>query len=153
MIKSLKTHFRKVTAGRICTFEGVLTLVSSIESILNSRPLSTMSEDVDDFHYLSPAHFLIGRPLVTLPFPNFSDLPIGRLDWYQRLQHSLSTLWNFWSREYLMSLQRLAKWRAPFPNLTLRKPVLIIEDSPIANNWAVGVIDEFRQGRLSPNVK
>ena len=62
-----------------------------------------MSEDIDDFHYLSPAHFLIGRSLTTLPLPDLQDVPIGRLDRYQRLQHSCSKLWQHWSRDYLMS--------------------------------------------------
>ena len=90
-----------------------------------------MSEDIDDFHYLSSAHFLIDRSLIALPFPSFQDVPIGRLDRYQRLQHSLSSLRNFWSRDCLMYLQRLAKWKLLFPNLTLHQPVLIIEDSPL----------------------
>ena len=147
MIKNIKSHLCKVTAGRVCTFEEILTLVTFIESILNSRPLCKMSEDIDDFHFLSPAHFLVGHSLVTLPIPNFQDVPIGSLDRYQQLQLSLSNLWNFWSRDYLMSLQRLAKWKAPFSNLTLRQPVLVIEDSPIVNTWILGIIEEIHPGK------
>ena len=46
-----------------------------------------------------------------------------------------------------MYLQRLARWRVPFPNLTLRQPVLTTEDTPIANNWVLGMIVELHPGK------
>ena len=105
-----------------------------------------MTEDINDFHYLSPTHFLIGRPLTTLPFPDFQEIPLGRLDRYQRLQHSYSQLWQLWSRDYLMSLQRLNKWKTPFPNLEINQPVLVLQESPLVNTWTLGLIIDLHPG-------
>ena len=79
-------------ANNVYTFEELLTLVTFVEFIINSRPLCKMTEDVNDFHYLSPAHFLVGRSLTTLPLPDFQDIPIGRLDRFQKLQNECSNL-------------------------------------------------------------
>ena len=145
-IKNLKTHLHKIMTNNPHTFEELLTMVTFIESILNSRPLCKLTEDIDDFHYLSPVHFLIGRLLTALPLPDYQDVPVGRLDQFQRLQQSCSKLWQHWSRDYLMSLQRLSKWKIPYPNLKINQPVLIVEESPLNNLWSLGIICELHPG-------
>ena len=42
-----------------------------------------------------------------------------------------------------MSLQRLYKWRTPFPNLKINEPILVVEESPLANVWFLGIIVEL----------
>ena len=44
VIKNLKIHLHKVMANNIYTFEELLTLVTFIESILNSRPLCNITQ-------------------------------------------------------------------------------------------------------------
>ena len=105
-----------------------------------------MSEDIDDFHYLSAAHFLIGRSLTTLPLPDLEDVPIGSLDLYESLQQSFSKLWLHWSKDYLMSLQRLSKWKTSSPKLKIDQPALIIEKFPLTNVCSLGVIIELHSG-------
>ncbi|GFX58375.1 integrase catalytic domain-containing protein [Trichonephila clavipes] len=39
------------------SYEELLTLITQIEAILNSRPLTPLSSDVDDLEVLTPAHF------------------------------------------------------------------------------------------------
>ncbi|GFY25290.1 integrase catalytic domain-containing protein [Trichonephila clavipes] len=43
------------------TLEEFLTIITQIEGILNSRPITPLSEDIDDFEILTPGHFLIQR--------------------------------------------------------------------------------------------
>ena len=43
--------------------EEMQTLTVQIESILNSRPLTSLSNEPNDLSYLSSGHFLIGDAL------------------------------------------------------------------------------------------
>jgi len=48
------------------TFDELLTLVTEVEAILNSRPLTYLSS-TDMEEVLTPSHFLIGRRVLSIP--------------------------------------------------------------------------------------
>lgn len=45
-------------------------MVCRIEAIFNSKPLKLKSSDPDDLDVLTPEHFLIGQPILTISEPN-----------------------------------------------------------------------------------
>lgn len=53
----------------------------------NSHPLTPLSNDLTDLNCLAPAHFLIGRPLISLPDPDTVDKRLTRC----QLFHNLNT--------------------------------------------------------------
>ncbi|GFW79500.1 integrase catalytic domain-containing protein [Trichonephila clavipes] len=71
-IKSCIYHLKRVVNGINLTFEELLSVTVQIERILNSRPLCPLSNNVDDFQALTPAHFLINRSLNSLEEPNLT---------------------------------------------------------------------------------
>ncbi|KAB0790431.1 hypothetical protein PPYR_15201 [Photinus pyralis] len=99
-IKSVKSHLRRVLGTSLLTYEEFSTLLSQIEATINSRPLSPLSSDPNDFQPLTPAHFLIGRPLTSLPDPDVSSIPIPRLKAFELVQQLHQRLWKRWSKEY-----------------------------------------------------
>ncbi|GFW79842.1 uncharacterized protein TNCV_3898431 [Trichonephila clavipes] len=60
-IKSLKSHLKRVIGNTILTYEEFVTLVTKVEAILNSRPLTKISSDPNDY-ILTAAHFLLELP-------------------------------------------------------------------------------------------
>ncbi len=64
-VRCIKLHLRRVIGNTTLTYEQMRTLLAQICAVVNSRPLCYTS-DTDD-SYLSPAHFLIGRPFTSWP--------------------------------------------------------------------------------------
>ena len=53
------------------TFEELTTVLTQIESCLNSRPLAPLPHVEDGSEALTPGHFLIGRPFESMPDPQY----------------------------------------------------------------------------------
>jgi len=59
-VKSAKFHFYRVVGASILAIDELRTLSYDISAILNSRPLSPISENAESLEVLTPAHFLKG---------------------------------------------------------------------------------------------
>lgn len=89
--------------------ECLSTLMCLVESTVNGRPLTIMSDDPNDFEPLTPNHLLLMRagafPLgVTVKQDQYS-----RKRWRQ-IQYLADIFWRRWTREYLPTLQLRSKW-------------------------------------------
>ena len=63
-VKSFQNHFKKVASDFNFIFEEFSTLLTQIEAVLNSEPISLQSELSTGLSPLTPAHFLRGGPLI-----------------------------------------------------------------------------------------
>lgn len=66
-VRLMKYYLKRFLNNVYLTYENLYTLLTQIESIINSRPLLPLSENIDDIEVLTPGHFLIGRPLLAIP--------------------------------------------------------------------------------------
>ncbi|XP_072400933.1 uncharacterized protein [Diabrotica undecimpunctata] len=138
-VKSVKHHLRRSIGENILTFEEFSTLLTQIESCLNSRPISPLSDDPNDPSPLTPAHFLIGEPLFSIPDHNWLDVNENRRNQYQLIQQRLQLFWKRWSSEYISQLQSRNKWKKSEPQvLTSGTLVLIKEDGLPPLKWSLG---------------
>ncbi|GBM11927.1 hypothetical protein AVEN_209626-1 [Araneus ventricosus] len=137
-IKAFKYHFKRVAGNSKFSYEELLTLTTQIEAILNSRPLTPLSADVDDLEVLTPAHFLIGRPITAIVEPSLIDFETNRLSVWQRITKSVQTIWKRWSLSYLNGLQQRKKWVVNNENLKIRDMVLIREENRPPCKWLMG---------------
>lgn len=145
-VKSVKTHLYRVVGAQILTFEEFYTFLTQIESLLNSRPLTTLSEDPNDFAPLTPGHFLTMEPLTSFPEPELSAVPLNRLTRWQLLQRMHADFWKRWSQEYLHTLQQRCKWTKSIPNIKLGTLVLIKNEQKPPLEWALGRVVKLHAG-------
>ncbi|XP_075162717.1 uncharacterized protein LOC142235346 [Haematobia irritans] len=144
-VKSFKIHFRKVSQNHKYTFEEFTTLLARIEAVLNSRPLSPMTDDPFEILALTPGHFLRGAPLVAAPETVSDNLSyVDRWDKLKSQQHEFARRWK---DEYLKELQQRYKWQSPNENLKMNQLVVIKDDQLPPCEWKLGRIKAVHPGR------
>lgn len=85
--------------------EGLFTLLCKVESIINGRPISKVSDDPRDPEVLTPNHLLLLRSGPTLPPGVFvKDNRFSRCRW-RHVQYLADVFWRRWVHEYLLALQ------------------------------------------------
>lgn len=143
-VKSFKFHFKRIAGTHKFTYEQCSTVLARIEGVLNSRPISAMSEDPNDLTALTPGHFLRGSPMLSLPEPNCQNLSlINRWLKLKALHHEFSIRWK---EDYLKSLHKRYKWKIPIPNLNIGDLVVVMDDLLPPNEWRLGRIEKTHEG-------
>ncbi|GFU62349.1 DUF5641 domain-containing protein [Trichonephila clavipes] len=145
-VKSVKHHLKRAIGNLHFTFEEFETFLIQVEGILNSRPLTPLSSDADNFDVLTPGHFLIGRPITSIPEPNLIDVNENRLSRREKITKVVQRTWKKWKSDYLNTLQARSKWITEKNDLMIGQMVLIKEDFLPINTWPLGRILEVYHG-------
>ena len=147
-VKSTKYHLKRVVNDTKLTFEEMCTLLTGIEACLNSRPLTPLHSVEDAIEVLTPAHFLIGRPLEALPDHNdMGSQPTSILSRWYLVQSLIQHFWKRWSEEYLTSLRKTTKWHFPSRDFRVGDIVILKDDCLIPMKWPLAKVIEAHPGR------
>lgn len=121
--------------------EGYRTLLTEVECIINSRPLTAISDSPDDLEPLTPSHLLTLRSHVTSPPPGefVEDDMYGRKRW-RYVQYLSNVFWKRWKREYLVTLQQRQKWSSQKPNIKIGDVVLVKDENEPRCVWSMGKV-------------
>ena len=72
MIRSAKRCIKKAVGKNCLSYDELLTLVTEVEAVLNSRPLTYVSsEEVRE--PLTPSHLMVGFRVMSLPDPSILE--------------------------------------------------------------------------------
>ncbi|GFX89906.1 integrase catalytic domain-containing protein [Trichonephila clavipes] len=145
-VKSVKHHLKRAIGNLHFTFEEFETIMIQVEGILNSRPLTPLSSDADNFDVLTPGHFLIGRPITSIPEPNLIDVNENRLSRRKKITKVVQHICKKWKSDYLNTLQARSKWITEKNDLMIGQMVLIKEDFLPINTWPLGRILKVYHG-------
>ena len=145
-VKSFKSHFRRTIGNTPLSYDELNTVVHQVAAILNSRPLTPLSNDPHDYTALTPGHFLIGRPLIAFPEPDLLDLSENRLSLWQRSQAYVQRIWKKWKTDYLSTLQARTKWTKRRDNIRIGTMVIVKEDNLPPQKWRLGRVAKVFHG-------
>ncbi|XP_049886542.1 uncharacterized protein LOC126381028 isoform X1 [Pectinophora gossypiella] len=146
-VKSVKHHLRRILGLTHLTYEEMSTCLIQVEAILNSRPLTPLSNDPSDLTPLTPAHLLVGRSLMCVPHPQISNAKITSLQRFQRVEYLKQHFWRRFSNEYVSSLQQRTKWRHSTGQLEQGALVIVKEKNLPPLMWLLGRVVHVVPGR------
>jgi hypothetical protein len=163
LIAIVKNSLRK-SIGKLClTLCQLQTILTEIESVLNSRPLTYVGTDFQDGEVLSPSKFLMmkGDGFLDVSDPVKKDnLSYIReqskkgklLQLWKKGQSHLRTFWNIWREEYLTSLRERTQSRLKGPRVTAKicpevGQIVQVKDCVPRGRWKLARITKLIQSR------
>ncbi|XP_068726126.1 uncharacterized protein [Montipora capricornis] len=150
LVKSVKTPLKKIFAKAMLDAEQLTTILVEIEAQLNSRPLTYLGADPDDYSVITPAQILIGRNLQASPTKDTcvsehtSRALTKRFQYHQRL---VNGFWRRWHADYLKSLTPLKKWYQVGREICKGDLVLVSEDHVARGQWSRARVEAVHPGR------
>ncbi|XP_045498044.1 uncharacterized protein LOC123696083 isoform X1 [Colias croceus] len=147
MVKVIKTHLFRVIGQQILSYEELCTVLTQIECLLNSRPLTVLSSDPAEPSALTPSHFLNTAPLLSLPAPQVKSDHVSLLDRHSLLDKLVQSFWKRWRMEYLHGLQVRQKWNTPSTPITPGTVVVVINDNAPPLTWPLAVVEKVHPSK------
>jgi hypothetical protein len=119
--------------------ESFQTLLCEVEAIVNSRPITFVSNDADDLQPLSPNNLLTMKSTIILPPPgNFQREYIYMRRRWRRVQYLANLFWSRRRKEYLVTLQNRQKWINQKRKIAIGDIVIIKEENQPRGSWSMG---------------
>ena len=142
---------RKVFTGLLTdeqrlTDDILATLFCEVEGIVNSRPLTKVSDDPSDDAAMTPSDLLIVRSSRPVALGKFCQGDMLRRRW-RYTQHLVEMFWKRYLRDYIPQLQKRMKWTRERKSVKEGDLVLVIDENSPRKQWPMALIVETREGR------
>jgi hypothetical protein len=138
IIQSMKRAIKHVITPGLLREDEFLTAAKLAEGILNTRPLTYVSNSPDDLRPLTPAHFLAGS---TLHDANPIPLNTSLAKRYNIVHEALDRVWIRYQKEILPQLRVVNKWMNRRDNLSVGDIVIVMDD-PDRGSFPLGKVTE-----------
>ena len=130
LIKVTKRALRMSTGEQILSWNEMATIFAEVKSIVNSRPLTYLSDDPNDLCPLTPNHLLLGRASADVPHGPYEDTK----NTHKRFQYVQTLVNNFWKRFITAYIPKLiaigrSKWQKKESQIKKDDIVLIVENN------------------------
>ena len=150
LIGLTKMTLRKVLGKAFVTLPMLQTLIVEIEAVLNDRPLTYASSDLNDPEPLTPSHLICGRRITSLPHrivdetvdPTYGAPPVKETA--KRLSQLLQHFQSRWRREYLTSLREYHRSAGSGNKQTVKVgDVVIVHDDAPRAQWKLAIVERL----------
>lgn len=143
MVQTIKRILLATMTNTRLSDEMLNTLMCEVENLINSRPITKVSNDACDPSALSPSHLLILRGSPS-PLPGaFCVADMYRRRW-KHVQHLVDVFWSRWLKEYIPMLQKASKWHEIQTNLKVNDLVLVADENTPRSLWPLGIVVDVR---------
>lgn len=147
-IRSVRDKLRKAIGLEKLLFVDLHALLKEIEGVLNSRPLLRARGVFEEGDFvLTPGHFLIGRPLNSLPRVDCPSKNVSSYDAYKTRMKIENGFWEVFHKSHLQELANRSKWYRKTKNLYEGDLVILHEDNTPPLSWRKGVITKVIKGK------
>ena len=134
-----------LTEEQRLTDDVLATLFCEVEGIVNSRPLTKVSDDPTDDAAMTPSDLLIVRSSPPVPLGTFSQGDMLRRRW-RYTQHLVESFWPRYIREYIPQLQKRMRWTKEKRSLQTGDLVMVVDENSPRKQWPMALIVETRHG-------
>jgi len=143
-IRTVRKVLISLLREQVLDDESLNTVMCIAECIVNSRPLTPVSDDINDLEPLTPNHLLTLRREPVLPPGIFVKQDSYCRRRWKQVQYMSDIFWKRWTKEYLPLLQQRSKWPFSTRDFGPGDIVLLVEDSP-RNCWPLARILEVHR--------
>lgn len=142
LVGATKLALKKSLGTKCLEVDQLITNLTEIEAVLNSRPLTHVYQEPGEPGPLCPSYFLTGKRLTSLP--GLSRHEISHLDdsnfrrlWSDR-QKVLDNFWRRWTKEYLTELRVVNNSKCGGKQVEEGDVVLLRESMQPRQLWKMG---------------
>ena len=146
-IRTVRKVMKALLREQILDDEGLNTLMCEVESVVNGRPITKVSDDPKDVNALTPNHLLLLRAGSAIPPGVFEKEDNCNHRRWRQVQYLTNVFWRRWVREYLPSLQQRQRWNKPQRNLAVNDVVLLLDENTPHSIWPLGRVLEVYHNR------
>ena len=148
LIKVTRGALRITTGEQILSWNEMATVFVEVKSILNSRPLTYMSDDQNDLRPLTPNHQLLGRASPDIPQGPYEETKNTHKH-FQYIQTIGNNFWRQFIDEYIPKMIAIdrSKWQKRSYEIKKDDLVLIVENNVPRGKWNLGRITEVFPGK------
>ncbi len=146
LVRSTKEVLSALMTDKVLTDQQLYTLLTEVERILNSRPLTHISDHIDDLEALTPNHILLGLHRRWSFICEIDERDTFSRKKYRQVLAIAAEFWKRWRREYLPKLTTRSKWRQHTENIKEGQLVLLVDDEDSRKTWSLARITRVIPG-------
>ncbi|XP_023214294.1 uncharacterized protein LOC111617199, partial [Centruroides sculpturatus] len=146
LVGCVKQIIRRILGRASLTYEELYTIICEVEGLMNSRPLTTLSEDTEDLIPLTPNMFLQGIKETGLPdLDHMEKVNLGKR--FRYLCKLRKDLRNRFRIEYLAQLQNPRGLAKGTKMIAVGDIVLVGHDNQKRLDWPLARVVEIYPGK------
>ena len=147
LVRSTKEVLYGLVKDHVLTDPQLYTVLTEAEMIINSRPLTHLSDDVSDLEPLTPNHVLLGMHRNWSSLADTSEFDITSRRKWKQVQALRSEFWTRWTKEYLPTLTQRSCWTTDGPKFKVGELVLLKNEDLKKKKWPLARIERTFPGK------